>query len=85
MSDQTYAALGQAASVSHWFCMSCEQPALHAIRDDREIEEKCKAYFEEMNKRVEVLEKEMPKKADKAVVDQLCSDINNLKTEMTHS
>ncbi len=82
MSDQTYAALCQAASVSHWFCLSCEQPALHAIRDDREIEEKCKAYFEEMNKRVEVLENEMPKKADKAVVDQLCSDINNLKTEM---
>ena len=82
MSDQTYAALCQAASVSHWFCMTCEAPALHAIRDDREIEEKCKAYFEKMTKRVEELEKELPKKADKTVVDGLCSDMKNFETQM---
>ena len=40
----------------HWFCTSCNDQALKAVRTDAEIEEKCKTYFqlfkEEMRKEV---------------------------------
>ena len=40
-----------------WFCKDCQQPAIKAVKTDREIEERCEEYFEKMTKRLDALTK----------------------------
>ncbi len=83
MSEATYAVLSQTGDDCHWYCFKCKEPALHAVRDDREIEERCQEFFEKINERLEKVEKELlPKKADKTTVDTMSSNVIALQSEL---
>ena len=44
MPDSHYQVLSKDPGL-HWYCPDCKQSALHAVRDDFEIEERCEAFF----------------------------------------
>lgn len=73
MSDKLYNALTQNCDECHWFCDPCKALALHAIRDDREIEERCNAYFKTVNKKVDDLSSEFKRSVQR---------INKLEDEL---
>ena len=62
---------------NYWFCPECIKPALHAIFKDKDIEEKCKAYFENLEHRIikmeenqEIIMKHSNNKVDIIVYDE---------------
>ena len=59
-----------------WFCKDCQQPAIKAVKTDREIEERCEEYFEKMTKRLDALTKKINTKADKTQVEAVESSLH---------
>ena len=53
LSEKEYTVLSVRA-VFHWFCEECENKALHAVRNDQEIEERCSTYMKNINERNEM-------------------------------
>ena len=53
------------------FCTACQEPAIHAIQSDKEIEERCNYYMEKFTSRVTTLEEQMTKKADRSRGDKI--------------
>ena len=80
MSSENYMFLSQSVEVS-WFCKECKAPALKAVREDREIEERCKEYFAKIETKFSELEEKVELKADKSVVDSLDTKIKSLKED----
>ena len=52
----------------HWFCPPCEEKVFNKIKQDLDIEKRCKEYFETLEKRFDGLEKK---------VDDKMLEINN--------
>ena len=42
-----------------WFCGNCQEPAIKSMKTDKEIEERCKVYWEKMEQRMNALEKKV--------------------------
>ena len=55
----------------HWYCRKCQEPAVLAVQTDMEIKERCDMYMAKFSERMEALETEVKKKANKSVVDKL--------------
>jgi hypothetical protein len=49
----------------HWYCSECEGNALLSIKTDKEIAKQCADYFRTMEDKLNSLEKEVSRKADK--------------------
>ena len=62
----------------HWFCSRCKEPALHAIRHDREIEQRCQAYFEKVAERLDKIEDAISLKVDKVKVDSILTHVKHI-------
>ena len=54
-----------------WYCIKCQEPAVLAVQTDMEIKERCDMYMAKFSERMEALETEVKKKANKSVVDKL--------------
>lgn len=48
----------------HWYCPPCEEKAMKNLKIEREIEDRCKAYFEKYESRLVKLEEMVAKKPD---------------------
>jgi len=55
----------------HWYCVDCEGLAISAVKVDRDIEERCAAYMEQMSLRVQKLEEAVELKVDKTDTDEM--------------
>ena len=64
----------------HWYCPNCKAPALHAVRDDFDIEERCEAFFEKLSGRMQKLEMAMSKKAEKVEVEGIRNNIEHFRS-----
>ena len=67
-SDTGYDLLNQRPEL-HWSCTACQAPAIHAIRSDKEIGERCNYYMAKFTSRVAALEEQMTTKADNTEVE----------------
>ena len=63
----------------HWYCDDCQQPAIHAVQSDKEVEERCKYYMAQFTQRIETLELEVEKKASKTEVAMINKKIEELE------
>ena len=68
----------------HFFCPLCEGGAMKSIKVDYDIEEKCKAYFATVEKRIVDIEKRMEKKATKQQVDALEGRMEKLEQNLKY-
>ena len=68
----------------HFFCPLCEGGAMKSIKVDYDIEEKCKAYFATVEKKIVDIEKKMEKKATKQQVDALESRMEKLEQNLNY-
>ena len=66
----------------HWFCSSCQAPALKLVQMDREIEERCKEFLEKFDKKLEEIDKKLDEKAEKATVDNISANLKASDTKM---
>ena len=78
MPDSHYQVLCSSGSGLHWYCPDCKESALHAVRDDFEIEERCEAFFTRMSARMDFFEATIAKKADVSVTEQLKRNVDKL-------
>ena len=63
----------------HWYCGPCDKLAMSAVRADWEIEEKCAMYMAKINSKIDEMQTNIDKKADKAIVDDLCVEVATTK------
>ena len=54
--DQQITCLFNNCTGNYWFCPNCAKPALNAVFDEKDIEERCTIFLESISKRVAVLE-----------------------------
>ena len=66
----------------HWFCSSCQAPALKSVQTDREIEERCKEFLEKYDKKLEEIDKKLDEKAEKATVDNISANLKASDTKV---
>ena len=64
----------------HWYCGECDKQAMAAIKADWEIEEKCAAYMSSLTLRMDSMQQEINRKAEKATVDT-----TNIRLDGTNS
>ena len=64
----------------HWFCVECEKPALSAVRSDKDIEERCAAYMSTLSCRMDGMEENLNKKADKTDVEDLEKRVKRMES-----
>ena len=50
----------------HWYCLSCQEPALQAVQSEKLIEDRCKFYMEQFDKKLDNLKSIIDLKADKS-------------------
>lgn len=71
-------------NAAHWFCPPCEFKAMEAVKMDQIVEERCKKFLGETQKRLEKLE-QMSNGWSK--VEELCkrleSDVKEIKSSLT--
>ncbi len=79
LSENEYEVLSLRADL-HWFCDECENKALHAVRNDQEIEERCNTYMKNINERLERNETEIKTKAS---INQLATLEEKIQGEIT--
>ena len=58
----------------HWYCPSCEEKALRNIKMEKEIEERCRDYFDRYEKCLSALEEAITEKPDKETVRKMIED-----------
>ena len=58
----------------HWFCPHCEPKAISNIKINKEIEQRCKEFFDKYEERIEKLEVEVTKKVDEETVIKLIEE-----------
>lgn len=63
----------------HWFCNTCETPAMNAVKSDRLIEEKCLALFKNFRQQVELDVKTQISELREEIVNK---EIAGLRTEL---
>ncbi|XP_041478956.1 uncharacterized protein LOC121426652 [Lytechinus variegatus] len=78
MPDDQYDFLANSSADLHWYCPDCKQPALHAVRDDFEIEERCQMYFSKVAARMDQFEAQLAVKADVSVTNELFRRVEKL-------
>ena len=59
----------------HWFCSVCEIPAMSAVHADKEIEERCEAYFQIITDKIDKMQVEIGNKAENVEVESVKADI----------
>jgi len=69
MTEEEYRLLSKMLVSCHWYCKYCEKDALTSIRNDREIEEKCKLHMVKLNERIDVLKTTLASKEDENFVE----------------
>ena len=65
-----------------WFCCDCQQGALKSIKTHKEIEERCKEYWEAMEQQITKIEQKLETKADKSELGQISATVANIKVNM---
>ena len=58
----------------HWYCPPCEEKALRNIKIEKEIEERCRDYFDRYEKCLSALEETITEKPDKETVSKMIED-----------
>ena len=58
----------------HWYCPPCEVKAVKSIKIEKDIEERCKAYFELYEQKLKELEDKIDSKPDVETVKQMIDD-----------
>lgn len=58
----------------HWYCPPCEEKAMRNIKIEKEIEERCRDYFEKYEERLNDLEKEIANKPDTESVKKMIEE-----------
>ncbi len=82
MSVQRYELLTSEDDDTHWYCKDCKSAAIHAVRDDFEIEERCEQYFKKVEARFQKIEQDITLKADKTTVDSMGVDVLALQDKL---
>lgn len=73
MSKQEYQVFNN-RSDCHWYCPPCEKKAMKNLKIERDIEERCKAYFEQYEQRLKELEEKIDSKPDVETVKQMIDE-----------
>lgn len=81
MKPTVYDILRATASV-HWFCDDCQEPAMTAVVTNKKIEETVQRYLEGITERLDGVEMEMDRKADKDMVNSLEDRVNLLEAKL---
>ena len=66
-----------------WFCGNCQEPAIKSVKTDKEIEERCKIYWEKMEQRMNALEKKINHKAEKFELVKLTAAVSELREDIS--
>ena len=61
-----------------WFCATCQPAAAKSVKTDRDIEERCKEYWDKWEKKLDEIQQELKNKADKNDVDNLSAEVDKL-------
>ena len=65
-----------------WFCYVCKKPAMKSVKTDLDIEERCKAYFDKMEQRLDEIKEKLELKADRAELTELRNDLDKVKKDL---
>lgn len=76
ITDSEYKVLQTSAHL-HWYCEHCETLALTAVKEDRQIEEKCSALFAEFRTKLE--------EAFSTQIQDIKAELSTLKKSMTQA
>ena len=83
MFEERYSSLCDTDSLDLiWMCTECKQPALIAIQNDKEIEDRCTDFLKTFENRMERLEHQIEMKADKVKVDSMAEDMTTMRIRM---
>lgn len=55
----------------HWYCSTCQEPAIQAVQTDKLIEDRCKFYMSSLKNEISDIRDKMSQKADLKEVDEL--------------
>ena len=66
----------------HYFCNSCQVPAIKAWKTDAQIEEICNQYLKKTEARLQGVEDSMKLKADKTEVDSINTTVTSLSSKI---
>ena len=58
----------------HWYCPPCEEKTLKNLKIEKEVQERCKEYYEKLEGRITNIEKKLEEKADKSDVVKIIKE-----------
>ena len=67
----------------HWYCHECQQPAIQAVLNDHDIEERCNEYMTKITERLNQVESKLDCKADRLELQKLETRLQTM--EARHS
>lgn len=80
LSKEEYDVMSECTQI-HWFCSGCDLPAMTAIQQDLEIEEKCKKFYEELHVQVSKLEEDIQE--NKTSICELKDHLHQIESSIT--